>query len=219
MATYTWTRTREQLRDMILRKLGVIGAADIAAAEDAALVYEAMDARLKELQTLHILWWNVAGAQTALALTAGTATATITALDFLYPVTITVLVGTDEQPLRIADHREYQAIQNKAERGTPELVFVDGMTCRFWPVPNTNTTAKLTYQAISDDVANGVAPDVPPAAMRAFALLVAGDLVDDFGLNGEKAARLTARQADSLKTLRMIAQQRVDTAPVTAEYY
>jgi hypothetical protein len=55
--------------------------------------------------------------------------------------------------------------------------------------------------------------------MRAFALLVAGDLVDEFGLSGEQAARLTARQTESMRTLRMIGQQRVDTAPVVAEYF
>ena len=219
MATYTWTRTREQLRDMILRKLGVIGASDIAAAEDAALVYEAMNARLKELQTLHVLWWNVAGAQTSLPLTAGDESAAVTALDFLYPVTMSVTVGTEEVPVRIADHREYQAVPDKTQQGTPEMVFVDGATCRFWPVPNTNTTAQMTYQAISADLETGVAPDVPPGAMRAFSLLVAGDLVDEFGLTGEKAARLTARQAESMRTLRMIGKQQVDSASVVAEYF
>jgi hypothetical protein len=204
---------------MILRKLGVIGASDIAAAEDAALVYEAMNARLKELQTLHVLWWNVAGAQTPLTLTAGISTATIAALDFLYPVTMSVTVGTEEVPVRIADHREYQAIPDKTQQGTPEIVFVDGVTCRFWPVPNTNTTAQMTYQAISADVETGVAPDVPPGAMRAFAMLVAGDLVDEFGLSGEKAARLTARQGEAMRTLRMVGQQKTDAAPVVAEYF
>jgi hypothetical protein len=219
MPTYTWTRTREQLGGMILRKLGVLGASDTAEAEDAALVYEAMDARLKELQTLHILWWNVTGAQTSLPLTAGVATATIGAADFLYPVTATVLVGNEERPLRVVSHREYQALPNKGDSGEPELLFIDGALCRFWPVPRSNTTANLTYQAISADVQSGAVPDVPPGAMRAFALLVAGDLVDEFGLSGEQAARLTARQTESMRTLRMIGQQRVDTAPVVAEYF
>jgi hypothetical protein len=178
-----------------------------------------MDARLKELQTLHILWWNVTGAQTSLPLTAGVATATIGAADFLYPVTATVLVGNEERPLRVVSHREYQALPNKGDRGEPELLFIDGALCRFWPVPRSNTTANLTYQAISADVQSGTVPDVPPGAMRAFALLVAGDLVDEFGLSGEQAARLTARQTESMRTLRMIGQQRVDTAPVVAEYF
>ena len=113
---------------MVLRKLGVLGAGQAAEAEDSEVVFEAMDARLKEMHALGILWWNVAGAATNLTLTAGVATTTIAATDYLYPVTLMLTVGTDQQPVDIIGHSEYQAITNKTDRGEPVKAFFSGTT-------------------------------------------------------------------------------------------
>lgn len=216
---YAWNRTREQVRDMVLRKLGVLGIGDDATPEDAAIVDEAMNARLKELYTLGVLWWSVAATQTQLTVAAAASSATVTAEDFLYPISATLTVTTEQQPLEIIDHRTYQAIPDKATTGRPERVFFKGGVARFWPVPTENETVNLTYQAIAADTATNTALDVPAAAMRAFVDLVAGDLVDDFGVPDSTAARLMVKQAAAVKTIRMVANQRVDTVTVTPDYY
>lgn len=48
MAT-SFTRTREQLRDLIGRKIGVKESGQTMDAEDAAIIHEAIDLRLKEM--------------------------------------------------------------------------------------------------------------------------------------------------------------------------
>lgn len=51
--------TKEQLRDHILRQLGVLGAGDTATAEDAELVETVIDNCQDELEQLEIALWSV----------------------------------------------------------------------------------------------------------------------------------------------------------------
>lgn len=128
MPTYTFTLNREEMAGKILQKLGVIGPSEPTGGDDLAVVADAMDMRLKELHVLGVLWWNVSGSSTSVSLTSGVATATISPTDYLFPVTLTLVVGVDEHPITIIGHREYMAIQNKTESGEPEKAFISG--CR-----------------------------------------------------------------------------------------
>lgn len=217
--SYTFSRTREQMRDMIARKLGVKEAGQELDAEDASIIFEAMDLRLKELHALGVLWWNVAGASTSIALTSGQVTATISESDYLLPVSLMLVVGNDEQPIELIGHSQYQAIEDKDSTGEPVKAFISGSTIRLWPVPQTGYTAKLTYQSIAADTEANTAPDVQVSMQRAFAAVVAGDLVDDFDVEAGKAARLIALQEHAIRTIRALNDQRVDVATVQAEYF
>lgn len=219
MATYAWTRTLQQVVSMVLRKLGVIGATDTGEPEDVTLVIEVIDARLKELHALGVLWWQVSGSQTSITLTSGTVTATIAPSDYLFPVSLVLVDGTEQRHIEIIGHRQYQAIPDKSRTGPPEQVFIDGVTCRFYPVPVLNGAAQLTYQAIAADAEMGVAVDVPVSMIRALVAVIAADLVDEFDIQPAKAQRLMAMQPMALRTIRMLTQQRVDTATVEAEYF
>lgn len=219
MPTYTFTRTREELRNAILRKLGQLPIGQTPRAEHSTIVYEAMDLRLKEMHAKGVLWFNVAGATSDVSLVAGTATANA-ASDVLFPVTMNLRVGTEDKGVRIIGHREYQDIEDKTEQGEPEVVFFSGGVYRFWPVPNSNYTAKLTYQQIAADTAASTAPDVQVSMMRAFKCVVAYDLVDDFMMQDEqKILRLKAEAEEGLRTIMALNQERVDNAPVTPEYF
>lgn len=219
MPTYAFTRNREQFAGDVLRKLGVLNAGGTPQARDYASVNTALDLRLKELHALGVLWWQVSGASTSVSLTGGVVSATISATDYLFPVSMAVVVGTDEIPLEIIDHRAYQAIPDKASTGEPEKVFISGTAARFWPVPQSNYTAKLTYQAIAADSEVSATPDVPVSCLRALVDIVAGDLVDDYETPEPKASRLLQKQVIGLTTIRALNAQRVDVATVTPDYF
>lgn len=219
MPTYTWSRKREQLAAMVLRKLGAVGIGVTPASEDTAIVYDAMDARLKELHTLGNLWWNVAPAQTSITLTAGAATASIAASDFLYAVTANLVVGNEQKPLEIVSHLQYQAIPNKAQTGEPESVFISGSMAYLWPVPESTGTMRITYEAIAADTQTNTIADIPTAATRAFVLLIVADLVDEFGVPDPAAQRMLSQGKAAERTIRMVAQERVDTATVKIEAF
>ena len=218
MPTYSFTRTREQLRDRVLRKLGMLGAGETPSADDSAVVNESIDLRLKEFHRLGTLWYQVAGAATDVALVGGTATANAPT-DCLFPISMSVRIGTDDKPLDVLGHRQYQAITNKLDTGEPEAVFFSGGVFRFWPVPDANYTAKLTYQAIAADSAAATAPDVDVAMMRAFANIVAADLIDDFRVPESDAQRLLAQVEPCIRTIAALNAERVDVAPVAADYF
>lgn len=220
MPTYTFTRTREQLRDLIGRRLGIKGEGQSLSAEEAAIVHETMDLRLKEMHALGVLWWQVSGAATSVSLVAATASTSLAAVtDFLFPVTFSVVVGTEEKQLEIIGHSQYQAIPNKAEAGEPEVAFFSGGTVKTWPVQSSNMTAKLTYEAIAADTEANTAPDVPVAMLRSFADVVAFDLLGDFSVGTEISARVTQRYPDAMRTIFALSQQRVDATAVAPEWF
>lgn len=219
MPTYTFTRTREQLRDSILRKLGVLARGETADSEDANIVYEAMDLRLKEMHAKGVLWMNVAAAASNLTLVASTATVAATA-DVLYPVSVALRIDGEDKPLEIISHRQYQAIQDKTEEGEPEVVFFSGGVYYFWPVPSTGYTAKQTYQQIAADTVASTAPDVQVGMLRSFKNIVAYDLVDDFMVSDQiKIARMKSESDEGMRTIYALNQERSDPGTTEAEYF
>lgn len=218
MPTYSFTRTLPEVRMLVLRKLRYIDPGETPSGDEAALVDEAIDLRLKELHALGVLWFNVAGATTDLALVGGTATVSLAAItDFLYPVSVAVRIGTEDVPLEIIGHRQYQAIENKAESGDPEKVFINSSTAYFWPVSAASRTGKLTYQAIPADSENPTAPDLPVTMLRAFVTMVAADCADDFSVPERRYQRLQVEGQAAERLLRMLNSERVDNAVVKVE--
>lgn len=215
MPSYTFTRTLAQMRKLVLRRLRYLDPDESPTATEEAIVDEAIDLRLKELHALGTLWFNVSGATTDLALTSGTATKSLSAVtDFLYAISVNLRIGTDDWPIELISHKQYQDIENKAEQGEPEQVFIAGGTAYFWPTPDDNYTAKLTYHAIAADTSSPSAPDIPVAMMRSLVTLVAADLVDDFTVPEALAQRLLAQAVVAERTIRTLNTERVDNATV-----
>lgn len=220
MPTYTFTRTLGQMRSLVLRKLRYLDSSETVSADDAAVVDEAINLRLKELHALGILWFNVAAATTDLALVAGTATKSLSAVtDFLFPVTVQLRIGTEDRNVEIISHREYQAITTKADSGEPEKVMISGGMAYFWPTPDAAYTAKLTYNAIAADTNSPDTPDVPVSMLRSLGSLVAWDCADDFGVPEQRMARLKIEAEEAETKLRVLNAERVDATPVQADYF
>jgi hypothetical protein len=218
--TYTFTRTLTQFRDMVLRKLRVLDPRQTASGVQTELVDEALNLRLKEMHALGTLWFNVSGATTDLALVAGTATKSLSAVtDFLFPISAAVRANGDDVPLEIISHSQYQAITNKTDRGEPEQVFIAAGTAYFWPTPAENYTVKLTYQAIAADAEEAATPDVSTGMLKALATLVAADLIDDFAVPEPRAQRLLAQAVQAEKIILMLNSPRVQSTPVAFEAY
>jgi hypothetical protein len=219
-AAYSFTRTVPQLVAKVLRKLGAIGIDEATSSEDTAVVREAMDMRLKELHALGTLWFNVAGAATSLTLVSGSASIALGLSDFLYPVSMKLRIGTEDRDVEIITHAEYQSILDKTETGEPEKVFIasDG-TAYFWPTPNANYTAKMTYQAVAEDTNAVGAPDVPVAMQNAFTDLIAGDLVEEFNVPERKATRILDYAKEAERKIRILNSPRVDNVTVEIEFF
>lgn len=212
-----FTRTREQLARMVLRKLGVLGTgSDISA--DMDLVYEAVDLRLKTMHKDGIFWRKVDEVPLSFSLDASVNTASATA-DILFPIKVTVLDGQRDEPVTLIGPREYAAIPEKGETGTPtKAMWKGGAEFIFHPVPLTATTAKLLYNKIADDTSAGSAPDVEVSMLRWLKDIIAYDLGDEFAQSEAKMQRLRSESGVAERAIHKLAMPpRVDLAPVAVD--
>lgn len=217
--SYTYSRTREQLRDMVARKLGVKEAGQNLPPDDAAIILEGIDLRLKELHAMRVMWPGVSGSQTSVAITAGQATATISAVDYGFPLSLMLTVGAQQQPVDMIGHRQFQAIPDKATSGDPAVALIVGSTIRMHPVPRSSGSLKLTYAPIAEDSANGVAVDMPIEMLRPLSIVVAAGLIDDFDVDAAASARLLGQVEQSMREIRALSAQRIDATTVIPEWF
>lgn len=186
---YTFNRTRTQLANLIDSKLGVLAAGGTALSADADTIYEAIDLRLKEIHRLGIFWRKVPPVPLSFALTASTLSASATG-DILFPISMTVVDGSNDCPVDIIGVREYAAIADKAEAGLPTKALWKGSAeFLFHPVPTAATTAKLVYEKYIDDTSAGATMDVDVAMLRHLANIIVYDVGDHFGIDEAKMMR------------------------------
>jgi hypothetical protein len=208
----SFSRTREQLRSMVLRKLGVAGASTSVVSTDAEVVYEAIDLRLKEMHRLGIFWRKVDKVPATFSLAAGVATAHAATNDILFPILMTVTDGSLDEPLQVIGVTEYARIENKGERGIPTKALWKGSTeFAFHPVPYQSTTAKIVYEKIADDTSAGSAPDVEVSMLRSLKDVIAYDIGDDFGLDEARMLRFQREAMQAEKNIRKLVVERKST--------
>lgn len=215
--TTSFTRTRQQLADMTLRKLGVTGNVS-SQSVDMELVYEAIDLRLKAMHTDGIFWRKVTQTPVTFSLGSGIVSASAGAGDILFPLSMTFKNGSVDDAVQIIGPREYAAISDKARTGNPEKALWKGGS-EFWlyPVPSANGTAKLVYEKIADDSSSGSAVDVDVSMLRWLKDILAYDLADDFGVAETKVQRLMRESAIAERRIRRLNALRIDYDTVAVD--
>lgn len=203
---------------MVLRKLGVVGAATSVVSADADIVYEAIDLRLKEMHRLGIFWRKVDAIPTTFTLSAGITSAHVPTADVLFPIKMTVKNGSIDDPVEIIGKVDYAAISNKNNLGQPTQAIWKGSTeFIFYPVPLFATTATLTYEKIADDTTAGSAVDIEVSMIRHLKDIIAYDVGDDFGIDDQKMMRFRGESMEAEKNIRKLAVERKDYCPVAIE--
>ena len=196
---------------MVLRKL-----AATSTAADLTIVYEAIDLRLKEMHRLGTFWRKVTKVPLSFTVSAGVNSATATA-DVLFPVSMTALNLSMDDPIEIIGVRQYAEISNKADTGQPQQALYQGSgSFVFWPVPITNTTIKLTYEKIADDTAVSTQPDVEVSMLRWLKDIIAYDLGDEFGKNESTMERWRRDSLYAENQIRKLNLENVDHKTVEA---
>ena len=187
--TTTFNRTRTQIAQRVLGKVIKIGAVTATSA-DADTVYEALDLRLKSMHQLGIFWRKVTTVPVTFSLSSSVATASAGAGDILFPMKVTFSDGSLDEPIEIIDSVRYAAIEDKGRIGDPtHVLWKGGAEFLFYPVPGADGTAKLLYEKIADDTSAGAVIDIDVAMIRPMMDLVKYDLIDDFGIDENTAAR------------------------------
>jgi len=203
---------------MVLRKLGVLGAATSVVSADADIVYEAIDLRLKELHENGIIWRKVDKVPATFSVTAGVATAHAATNDILFPIKMMISDGAMDEPLEIIGAMEYARLEDKTLAGIPTKAVWKGSTeFAFHPIPVTGHTVKITYEKIADDTSAGSAADLDVSMLRSIKDMIAYDIADDFGVDEAKIQRLAQEAAMAEKTVRKLTAERKDFTRVPVD--
>ena len=218
----SFSRTRNQLATLVLKKLGVLAAgatADTSAASaDADAVYEALDLRLKEMHRLGIFWRKVTSVPVTFSLTSSIVSASAGAGDILFPIKMTFTDGTDDLPVDIIGMREYAAIEDKTTSGTPtKTLWKGGTEFVFYPVPSANGTAKLLYEKIADDTSASAAVDVDVSMLRSLRDMICYDLGDHFAKPDQTMLRFAKEAEMAERHIRYLSAERVDYSAVKVD--
>jgi len=203
---------------MVLRKLGVMGAATSVVSADADIVYEAIDLRLKELHKHGIIWRKVDKVPATFSVTAGVATAHAGTNDILFPIKMMISDGSMDEPLEIIGAVEYARLEDKDLAGIPTKAVWKGSTeFAFHPIPVTGHTVKITYEKIADDTSAGSAADLDVSMLRSIKDMIAYDIADDFGVDEAKIQRLAQEASTAEKNIRKLTAERKDFTRVPVD--
>jgi hypothetical protein len=217
--TISFTRTREQLQAMVLRKLGVPARDGSATASDANIIYEAIDLRLKEMHRLGIFWRKVVSVPAIFSVTANVSSAQFATNDIVFPIALTVMDSSMDEPVRLISIPEYAAILNKGETGLPTRALWKGSTeFMLHPIPTVASTLKLVYEKYADDTSAGAGIDVEVSMLRWMKDIIAADIGDDFGIDEVRMTRFAREAVQAEKNIRKLAVQvRTDYKPVAVD--
>lgn len=214
----SFTRTREELRSMVLRKLGVIGTSTSVVSADANIVYEAIDLRLKEIHRNGVFWRKVDEIPVTFSVSANVASAHIGNTDVLFPLLMTIRDGSVDEPVEIVGTPEWAKISDKKTTGLPtKALWAGSDEVMFYPIPTAATTARITYQRIADDTSASAAPDVEVSMIRWVKDIIAYDIGDDFGVDEARMQRFQREAMTAEKNIRKLAVERKNYGPVTIE--
>jgi hypothetical protein len=204
---------------MVMRKLGVLDRGGSADSADAAIVYEAIDLRLKEMHRLGIFWRKVTSVPATFSITAGVSSAQAATNDIVFPISLTVMDTSLDEPVRIISIPEYAAIENKSETGLPTRALWKGSTeFMLHPIPISASTLKLVYEKYADDTSAGAAIDVEVSMMRWIKDAIAYDVADDFGIDEIRVQRFAKEAVQAEKNIRKLAvQTRTDYKTVAVD--
>lgn len=212
-----YNKTRNQLAALVIGEMGALGSGESAGAADQQIVFDAVDMRLKELHKDGIIWRQVVNVPMSFSLSADTASASATA-DILFPISMTVLDGSMDEPVDIIGPREYAAIRDKTQSGTPtKALWKGGTEFRFWPVPDAATTAKLLYEKIADDTSASATMDVDVAMLRSLKNMVRFDVADHWGKAEATIMRWERQAKEAEKNVRKLTAKRVTYKDVAVD--
>ncbi len=192
----TWNLTRLQIATKVLQKVGTLARGETPDPDDLDIVYDALDALLKELPVYGYTWPRLASGQTALPLVAATQNTNLPADYYPGSAIVTYLDGAgDEQPLRLATLAEWNALVRKTDTAAyPELGYVDNFNVlRTWPVQTATLAGKLVYQRVITDTVTAAVTDLSQIWLKGLVYGVAECVGDEFGASGEQMTRWGAK--------------------------
>lgn len=165
--TTAWAQTATEMISSALEHLGVITATEAPSAEDHATCLKALNGLLKELPIYGYQWPEyVEGA----ALTWSNATPSSVSLPADFYGFPSIRTGNGAQ-LSEFSPAEWAAVDTATRAQTavqPSRFYVSGSTVTLWPIPTSDPSLKLAYQAKASDATGAATVDIPQSWYNAL---------------------------------------------------
>lgn len=193
MAT-SWTRTRNQIAEAALRKVGNLARGQTPNPDDLRIALDALDGILKELPIFGYAWPQTVAGQTALAFNASVQASVLPADYYGNPIVSYLDTAGNEVQLRRATLDEWAGITRRLDTGSaPTHYYIDPYdVINVWPVPRVTLAGKLIYQKIIPDTVEQQVTSLDAAWMLGIPYGVALEIADDFSATDSQIARWDA---------------------------
>lgn len=188
----TWNLTRLQIATKALQKVGTLARNETPDQDDLDIVYDALDALLKELPIYGYTWPRLASGQTALPLVAATQATNLPADYYPGSAIVSFLDASgNEIPLRLAPLAEWNAIVRKTDAAAyPTLGYIDNFNVlRTWPVQTATLAGKLVYQKVIDDGVTASPTGLAQIWLKGLVYGVSETIGDEFGATEAQMVR------------------------------
>lgn len=180
----TWNLTRLQIATKVLQKVGTLARGETPDEDDLEIVYDALDALLKELPIYGFAWPRLASGQTALPLVVATQATNLPADYYPGSAIVSYLdAAGNEVPLRLVTLAEWNSLSRKTDTAPyPDLGYIDNFNVlRTWPVQTATLAGKLVYQQVISDAVTGQVTGLNQIWLKGLVYGVAENIGDEFG--------------------------------------
>ncbi len=196
----SWNLTRTQLATKVLQKVGTLARNETPDPDDLVLIYDALDALLKELPIYGYSWPALASGQTNLALLAGVQSTPLP-IDY-YPGSAAINyvdASGQEAHLELITLERWNSIAKKDETAPYPLVgYIDNFNVlRTWPIQNVTRVGKLVYQRVISDTQTVGNLDLTQIWLKGLVYGVAESVGDEFGATDTQILRWGGKWAEA----------------------
>lgn len=211
--TTAWTLPAQSIIADALELLGVVGAGQTASAEDSGKCMTALQNILKELPLHGFTWPKITAPAVSLPWSSLTPGQVTMPADYFGNPVISFVLNAVNRDLRVIPKAMYEAIlQPTATALYPESVYIAPNGIGYlYPVPTVNPVLSITYQAITNDAALNMSPDVAQTWTGGLGLWVAYEVAPKFGVDMATRADIEKR---FLMRRSLMLSYAVETAPI-----
>lgn len=212
--TTAWTLPASDIIENALQITEVIGAGETVSADDYAVCLTALQNILKELPLHGVVWPKITVTPTAITWSALLPAQVSMPADYFGVPVISHTVNSANVDLAVMTKAEYDSLTEPAKTATyPQAVYIAPNNIGYlWPVPLTNPSLSITYQAIAVDATLATQPDVMQAWLGGLGYWVAFEICPLFGVEMNKRNDIEKR---FVIKRRMMLSYAAESAPIS----
>ena len=182
--TTSWTLMTQEVIADALQEIGVLGAGQTASATDYDVCLRSLQNILKEMPLHGLSWPKITPAPVALAWSVQTPAQVAMPADYFGVPVITFLNTSARVELEVLTKAKYDALPSPAPVSQyPTAIYIAPNNVGYlYPVPSTDPSLSISYQAVTLDATMLTTPDVVQAWVGGLVLWLAHEVAGKFGV-------------------------------------